>query len=349
MWSACTRVATVVATAAVCALSCQPSARAPALSAAPPSPIHYPILDLVGGWRWILRTEEAGTTRVEDERWQLRSAEGVPTRLVGRYTRTVDVASTDGRPFACNQRARYRQRAVYDVVVEPEARGGYAVRETGYRTEPGPCDHGFRRLGDYHAEVAGERLALRWPGGTQTLLRISDDGTSELPAAPWPDTVVPTGPWRWLATSYDDDGNVRDEAEWWEITARSDTRLDATYRRRVTVRSPTGAPITCANAPAWTYDDAYVLTGQREEEHWHFLEVAVDPADHPCLRATPLRHLDEATAEQLGDYFILEWRGKRRQILYRPDPRGSSRPSRRSPRSCGRRRTATATSRCSRA
>ena len=61
------------------------------------------------------------------------------------------------------------------------------------------------------------------------------------------------------------------------------------------------------------------MTGQKEEEHWHFYERAVEPGDHPCLRATPKRNLDEATAEQIGDFFVLEWRGKRRQILYRPE------------------------------
>src|SRR5207245_11626703 len=121
------------------------------------------------------------------------------------------------------------------------------------------------------------------------------------------------------ATSYDDDGNLRDESEWWQITRRSDTRLDATYRRRVTVRSPNGDAIACAGQPAWSFDDAYVLDGQREEEHWHFHELAVEPGDHPCLRVTPHRTLDEATAEQIGDFLVLEWRGKRRQILYRPE------------------------------
>ena len=168
--------------------------------------------------------------------------------------------------------------------------------------------------------------------------------SSRCPEIPWPSSYVPTGAWRWDATSVDDDGNLRDETEWWELTRRTETRIDATYRRRVTVRSPDGKPIACANAPSWSFDDAYVLDGQREEEHWHFHELAVDPGDHPCLRATPKRTLDEATAEQIGDYFVLEWRGKRHQILYRP-----SRPSRRSPRSSDPRRTATATSRCSRA
>jgi hypothetical protein len=146
-----------------------------------------------------------------------------------------------------------------------------------------------------------------------------DDAPSELPAAPWHDTFDPAGAWRWDASSVDEAGNVRDEHEWWQVTRRSDTRLDVTYRRRVVVRSADGkTPIACAGAPSWSFDDAYVLEGWREEEHWHFHELAVEPGDHPCLRATPKRNLDEATGEQIGDYLVLEWRGKRREILYRP-------------------------------
>lgn len=290
----------------------------------PPSATHpqkpaqqFTLLDLVGSWRWLYRTEEAATSRVEDEQWVLRADPTAPTRLVGRYVRTVEVRSTDRVPFQCNQRLYYRQRAIYDVVAE--ARGpDFVVRETAYRTEPSPCDHGFRHMSEYKLEPHGNRLLLRWERGTQTLWQI-DAATPELPEPPWTETPEPTGPWRWQASSYDDDGNVRDESEWWEITRRTDTRLDATYRRRVTVRSPDGAPIACANAPSWTFDDAYVLSGQEEEEHWHFYELAVEPGDHPCLRPTPRRALDEATAEQIGDFFVLEWRGKRRQILHRPD------------------------------
>ena len=85
------------------------------------------------------------------------------------------------------------------------------------------------------------------------------------------------------------------------------------------VKSPDGSAIHCAGAPTWSFDDGYVLDGQREEEPWHFHELAAEPGDHACLKATPKRSLDEATAEQLGDYLVLEWRGKRRQVLYRPD------------------------------
>jgi hypothetical protein len=284
-----------------------------------PPPEQYTLAQLVGGWRWIHRTTEAGTTRIEDEQWRFRPLPGVPTRLVGRYVRTVEVRSDDRAPFRCNQRPWYRQRAVFDVEVDATA-AGFAIRELDHRAEPTPCDSGFRRLGVYTAELAGERLVVRWDGdggGTQTLWKI-DGELAPLPGDPWPAHPEITGGWRWDASSFDDSGNVHDESEWWEITRRTETRLDATYRRRVTVRSPDGTSrIACASGPSWTFDDAYVLEAARDGEIWHFRELAAEPGAHPCLRATPRRHLDEATAEQIGDHLVLVWRGKRRQILYR--------------------------------
>jgi hypothetical protein len=297
--------------------ACQPpGAGTPATRPAPP-PSVYQVTDLVGGWRWQLRTTEAGTTRIETETWRFRPSSGIPTQLSGRYVRDVEVRSDDRVPFGCNQRPWYRQRAIYDVTVLATLTG-FAVRETDYHTEPSPCDHGFRHLGSYTGSVAGNRFTLAWDGGSQTLWQ-TDDELTDLPIAPWPSTPELAGSWRWDATLYDVAGNLRDEAEWWELTRRTDTRIDATYRRRVTVRSPDGTPIACAGAPTWSFDDAFVLDGQREEEHWHFYELAADPGDHPCLKATPRRTLDEATAEQIGDYLVLEWRGKRHQILYRPE------------------------------
>jgi hypothetical protein len=301
--------------AAALACACQPQRAQepsrPAFGALPS------ITSLIGSWQWLLRSDEAGTSRVEREEWHLRPDPAAPAHLVGRYIRTVEVRSLDRVPFGCNQRPWYRQRATYDVTAEQDAHGAFHVHETAYATEPSPCDHGFRHMGDYTAEPHGGRLTLRWGDGAQTLWKTDD--AAALPDAPWPQAFDLLGPWRWDMTSYDDDGNVRDETEWWQITRRTDTRLDATYRRRVTVRSPDGSPIACAGAPSWTFDDAYVLDGQKEEEHWHFYELAVEPGDHPCLRATPKRTLDEATAEQIGDFLVLEWRGKRREILYRAE------------------------------
>ena len=295
--------------------ACQPPGAGSTARPAPP-PQSFTLVDLVGGWRWMLRTTEAGTTRIEDERWRFRPSPDVPSRLVGRYVRSVEVRSDDRIIFQCNQRPWYRQRAVFDVEVDLTPTG-FAVRETGYHAEPSPCDHGFRKVGNYTAELAGARLDLKWPEGTQTLWRVAED-TPALADDPWPAAKV-EGAWRWEMTSFDDEGNVHDETEWWQITWRTETQLDLTYRRRVVVRSPDGKPIACAGAPSWSFDDAYVLDGQREEEHWHFYERAAEPGDHPCLRVTPRRNLDEATAEQLGDYLVLEWRGKRRQVLYRPE------------------------------
>jgi hypothetical protein len=299
----------------VFAFACSPPGAGSVATRPAPPPHQFTLIDLVGGWRWMLRTTEAGTTRVEDEHWRFRRTSA--TQLLGRYVRTVEVRSDDRQPFQCNQRPWYRQRAVFDVQVDLTATG-FAVRETEYRAEPSPCDHGFRHVGNYTAELGADRLVLRWEGGMQTLAQV-DHENLELPADPWPTTPAPHGPWRWDAVSYDDDGNIRTEHEWWEITKRTETQLDVTYRRRVIVTSADGKPIPCANATTWSFDDAYVLDGQREEEHWHLHELAAEPGDHPCLRATPKRNLDEATAEQLGDYLVLEWRGKRRQILYRPD------------------------------
>jgi hypothetical protein len=303
-------------TLAACAAPASPGSTRPA-----PPATQLTIAELVGGWRWMLHSDDNGASRIEDERWRLRPDPDAPGHAVGRYVRTVEVRSRDRVPFRCNQRTWYRQRAVFDVVVAPKD-DAYVVRETAYRTEPSPCDHGFRHAGDYRAELRGSRIVLAWNGatgsGAQTLWQV-DDEVKPLPDAPWPAEYVPTGAWRWEASSLGDDGTARDEVEWWEITRRSATRLDITYRRRVTVRSLDGTPIACAHAPTWSFDDAYVLDAQQEEEHWRLHELAVSPGDHPCVRPTPRRALDEATAEQIGDFLVLEWRGKRRQVLFRPD------------------------------
>lgn len=284
-----------------------------------PPPQQYTLIGLVGGWRWLHRTSEAGTTRIEDEEWRFLPMPGAPTRLVGRYVRVVEVRSDTRVPFRCNQRPWYRQRAVFDVEVDI-TQTAFAIREVGHRTEPTPCDAGFRRLGSYTAERAGERLVLRWDDGEQSLWKIDED-RAPLPKDPWPESPPITGRWRWDASSFDDAGNVHDESEWWEVTRRTETRLDATYRRRVTVRSPDGAAkLPCAGAPSWTFDDAYVVELTRDPGGgWHLFEVAAQPGGHPCLRATPGRHLDEAVVEQVGEHLVLVWRGKRRQVLYRED------------------------------
>jgi hypothetical protein len=311
-----------VALALLAGASCRPSATPATTRAAPGLAAELDVLELVGTWRWLHRTAEPGVTRVEDERWRFAIAPGVPDQLVGRYLRDVDVRATDDVPFTCDQRTWYRQRASFDVTATLVPTGGLAITETGYRTEPSPCDHGFRHLGTYRGALVGDRLVLdfddaRGGGGGQQVLYKIDGAEGPLPDPPWPAQYPLAGAWRWDATTPDDDGNARDERERWELSVRGDGVLDGTYRRHVTIRSRDGATIACAGAASWSYDDTYVLHGTHEDEHWHLHEVAADPGAHPCLAPTPHRDLDEATAEQLGDALLLEWRGKRRQVLHR--------------------------------
>ncbi len=302
---------------AIAAVACQAHAGAPARPVTPPAkPIdQLGLTSLIGTWRWMLHTTDASSDRVEIESWSLGQDPTSETQLVGHYVREVEVRSVDRVPFQCDQRLWYRQRAVFDVVVEHDA-AGFVVRETGVTVDPSPCDDGERELATYRAERAGTRLVLHWPSGQQTLWQVADRAEVAPPATP----MTPAGPWRWEASRYDDQRTIRDEREWWEITQHSATQLDITYRRRVTVRTPDNSPIACAGAPTWSFDDAYVATAQLEADHWHLFELAVEPGDHPCLRATPERTLDEATAVQIGDYLVITWRGNRRQVLYRPDP-----------------------------
>jgi hypothetical protein len=307
----------VRAPAALLLVACAPSST-PGHARPAPSPLTaFTLRDLVGTWQWSFQADEAGTSRTESERWRFAPIPSDPDHLAGSYVRDVEVVSTDRVAFACNQRTRYRQRAVFEVVVNRD----FSIHETGYHTEPSPCDHGFRHVGDYTVDIGNGRIVLHFDGGTQTLWQ-TDDRVAKLVDAPWAASYDLAGPWRWQSTTIDTDGNLRDEVEWWELTHRTDSKLDGTYRRRVTVRSPDGKNLPCAHAPQWSFDDAYVVEAEKEEEHWHVHEMAADPADHACLRATPRRNLDEATAEQIGDYVVLEWRGKRRQVVYRPGGTG---------------------------
>jgi hypothetical protein len=284
---------------------------------------------LVGDWVWTLRVDEAGLHRVERERWHIGPSPVVGKGLVGTYDREVDVTATDGVPFVCNQRTRYVQRARYDLRVT--VMGGQAViDEVGFRAEPSPCDHGFRRLGHYAAQVRRDRLELRWevaddapgrrdgePRSGGQILRRAEAGSG---AAVWPgEGTTWNGPWRWDVRTVDATGAVREEREEWELTVGG-SGAAATYRRTVTMHSATGAVIACAGAPRWSHVDHYVLEGALATDgsgRLELREVAADAAEHPCLDREP-RQLDAVTAELDGEYVEMTWRGKRRQVLYRP-------------------------------
>jgi hypothetical protein len=269
---------------------------------------------LVGEWRWIHLTETRGTRRVEDERWQF--VPRGPGEVVGRYHREVIVQSTDGRPFDCNQMTTYTQRAQFEVVVVPGA-AGTIVRETGYKTEPSPCDHGFRKLGEYVATVGEQQTTLSWPAGTATLLRIGPPPAALAEPAWAGANPTALGDWRWSAAWTEPRGSRRIATEAWELGLGPDETIAGTVVRTIETIDPEGAPFACAGSDRWTQTERVAVEARREGEVWRLREVAVEASPHPCRQSSPGRVLDEAIAEQIGDHLVLEWRGDRKQVLSR--------------------------------
>ena len=271
---------------------------------------------LIGQWRWVHLVDEGTTRRTEDERWQFLPKKG--GGVIGRYVREVRVESTNGRPFTCNQRLAYTQRAVFEVEAAATKDGAF-VRETGYRTEPSPCDHGFRKLGTYRLAVGDQAAVLAWNGGQSTLLRTGSAPDALVQPAWRGDRAVIGGSWTWTATWIEPRGPRRVAKESWEIGNGPGSTIIATVARTIETIDPDGARIACAGGDRWTYTEKVAVEGHREGELIRFREVGVQAAPHPCQATSPRRLLDDATVELIGDFLVLEWRGERRQVLVRPE------------------------------
>lgn len=302
-----------------------------------PSPF-FAAFALSGTWQWAHVVDEPSGRRLEREEWRWipGSAPGV---VRGHYLREVTVRSAD-LPFACNQDRVYTQRAWFEVEARAVREPGQLPRhleivEKAYRTEPSPCDHGFRKLGRYLATVRGGRAVLIFPEGRQTLWRTESSG-GPLPV-PWEEAPPPlAGAWRWQSATLDEQGNLRREDERWELSltdpafdrgfalrgggvaAEHAKIFDGVYTRTVTVSSRDGSILACAGAPSYGFEDRYTFTGKRRGPLIAVQETAAAAGQHPCLRDQPTRTLDTATLEREGAYLILDWRGKRRQVLHRP-------------------------------
>lgn len=267
---------------------------------------------LAGAWDWLHFEVADGAMVREREHWRFTATE-VRRRLVGFVRRDVLVRSLDGVPFECNQRPRYRQRALIAVTADVGA-AGITITERSYDAEPSPCDPGLRRLGEYLGTVDGDRLTLTWDDGEANLNRAAE----WTPPDPPPTAPAPAGRWRWEASAWTKAGLVRHEDEDWELAVSETGEVAGSYVRAVTVRSPDNLPLPCAGAPAYAFADRYLVRGKAAEDGWTLDEVAVVPGDHPCLAETPHRTLDAATIRVDGDFLVLSWRGKRRQVLARP-------------------------------
>jgi len=278
-----------------------------------------------GAWRWLHGSQAEGTYRLERERWLLDAITIDPDSghkvVRGRYRRDVAVVARDGKPFLCNQQAAYLQSAVFDVRIHVED-GGLIVDELDYRTAASPCEPGFRRLGRYQATLERPNVVLRWDGGEQTLQPVPDDSFAaaelELEALPADPGARLAGAWHWTMRSYDGENDIQDETETWELAVADDGTAGGTYVRDVTVWSADGSDLACAGAPSWRFVDRYTLRGKLIGDQLDLEEVGVDAGTHPCLAATPDRHLDTATGMTVGAHLVVTWRGKRRQVLHRP-------------------------------
>ena len=238
-----------------------------------------------------------------------------PVQLVGRYVRRR-VRSRARRSSAAN--ARGTGSALFDVTVAlaPGNTGSVVVKETS-------CATGRRRaIASATSIIPARSPAIAWHCAgvpAQTLWPI-DSALAPLPDAVAPelraDRHVAVG-----RTSYDDDGNLRDEGEWWSIARRTDTRFDATALRRVTVR-PTGAVIrarmrqveasTTATCSTARRKGALALTSSRSSP------ASSVSARHAEVRSTKPPASRSATSHP-------RWRGKRHQISTGPTRHGGDR------------------------
>ncbi len=284
----------------------------------------------IGNWQSLSRSDQGPTTILEQEYWHIELDPTVAETLRGHYRRVVTFRNRDGALFACNQRSSYQQFTTYTVTGRLD-QAPLTLRETAFEAEPSPCEHAFRRLTTYQVSIVGPTLGLQFADGNQTLWPVperdhlgaliadaADSHALHSTLAGRSGSAGLDGIWRSELTTMDERGDMRTEAEAWQFT-ESAGQVWGTYRRDVTVRSSDGAPFQCARAPLYDYHDVIEFTahrqGETQEHELREIAIAADPA--PCLAAMPGRALNQATFEKRGNYIVLDWRGKRRQVLYR--------------------------------
>lgn len=299
---------TAILLAAGCGQGAVPSPPA-APSTAPTTPTST--AEITGAWRWSHATEADRVRRVEVEHWHLRAERGA---VHGTCERVVTFLAVDGIPFTCSQTLTYELHTTYRVT------GSYRNRtlelsEVSYIARPSPCDDGYRTMAEYRGELRGDELVIGWPGGTQALTRTTETAaTADEAAAP-----RAAGAWRWQ-TRDEQRGEIHVEVEEWDLAEDESGQISGTVTRTITVFDPQGHRYTCSGDTYYRYQDRYTIRGMRAGTALSLSEIAVEPERHPCLTYQE-RHLDTAVAELIGDYLVLTWRGQRRQVLHRPDPR----------------------------
>ncbi len=290
----------------------------PAKTASRPSVATPPGPTIAGTWAWLHDGTIDDIRSTETETWTLTVDGG---KVSGHYDRLVVFESSTGVPFDCNQHIRYGLRTRYAVegtVVD----GEITLSETSYEVTPSPCEQSHRKLKSYKALLSpdGDTLALLWTDGKQNLRRVPE-GTVIEGAGPAVPESSTTGRWTWQTINLMADGTKRLEIESWYLIEQ-DGEIRGDYRRELTVSGEDGETIECAGEASYRYTDRFKVRGSRKADTLHIVELSAEHADHPC--AAPNRSFDEATGALYGDYIVLTWRGRRRQVLRRPLDRASA-------------------------
>lgn len=264
---------------------------------------------LEGNWMWSHAEDRDGVRRLEKELWTLRRRGDA---IEGEYRRSATLESLTGTPFECNQHESYELVTVYRVEGRVAA-DSIELRETSFETTPSPCESNFRKLASYRGQlVDGGGLTLRWKGGSQTLSK------SQQPAGmlPRPEATT-TGSWRWQNRAEGKSGRrVRVELEQWQLAQTEAGELTGTYVRTVDVVDESGTAFDCNGKASYQYRDRYTVRGSIQGNRVLVAEISVDAAPHAC-NSSDERHLDTARGELVGDYIVLAWRGRNRQVLRR--------------------------------
>ena len=298
-----------------------------------------PLADATGVWDWVLRAEEGGNVRVEQEEWHLTQTGAT---VAGYYDRAITVISTDERLFRCNQQlsfTRFTRVRIQGSVTGKTVR----LDEMDYEARPGPCDDGARNLVGYVGEVGTATIRLNWIAGAhesrqvslplsgldgqQTLFKregeggprlaqlFGEEGRARNSISTRPRSQLPVdGVWSWELKSIDADGDERIEREEWHLT-EDDTGVSGWYDRNVS-RIREGGTFPCNNEGRYETVTRYDIHGQRVGDTVVLSEIRYKAEPSRCDNG--MRRLDTYHGSVVpgGDQLVLTW-GAGNQVLRR--------------------------------
>ncbi len=277
-----------------------------ACGAAPKNRTTGAFTGFLGQWQWTHQSSEGTVVISEEENWDLREKEG---SLTGTYTRTVNFKRSDGLPFACNQHSSFQLVSAYSVTGKRQGQE-VILQENSFQTREHPCDDGKRTLAKYTVATSGDRLTLRWRGGTQTLKR------KRAPAQETPLLQISklSKSYVWAAESDQAVSEKRSVSEEWTLNQSRNGELSGRVIRRIKKQKTDGTNFECNGDQEVEYEDRYQLVGKLDGTDVTLYEVSYDSHSGPC-QIHGARTLGGAEGTLVGQHLVLRWRGNKRQVL----------------------------------